>query len=136
MPTKVIVRTPKGEFPSVQAAAAAHGVDRSTISKRCTSDPENYSRTEYHVPSTKSKAKETWVVRGVRWPISWAQYRQQDFETKEEIWLDWCKQQGLDPDLESTVDAFFEAMDNIENLEPIDTADEEIQDDEQQERTV
>jgi hypothetical protein len=39
-----------------------------------------------------------------------------DWDTRESIWLDWCVSQRLDPELESTVDAFFDAMDSVQEV--------------------
>jgi hypothetical protein len=36
-----------------------------------------------------------------------------DWDTRESIWLTWCAEHELNPELESTVDAFFDEMDSV-----------------------
>ena len=109
MPTKNLVRTPLGEFPTVAQAAAAHKCDRHTIMARAKSRPTEYQVTKIQVPA-KPKVTYERAVKGVRWPISWSQYRIQELDVKEEIYSIWCVERRLDPDTESTAEQFFDEM--------------------------
>lgn len=109
MPFKNFVRTPLGEFSSIAQAAAAHKCDRHTIIKRTQSRPEEYQRVRVEVPA-KPKVTYERAVKGVRWPISWSQYRIQELDVKEEIYRIWCIEHNLDPNAESTAEQFFDEM--------------------------
>jgi hypothetical protein len=100
-----MIKTPLGEFPSIIKAAAAHRVDRHTMSRRFKADPKNY---QYLKPNLTTKL------------VSWSEYRLLPFETKEELYAAWCQTQKLDPDLEDTANTFF---DHISGLS--DTVDSE-----------
>ena len=97
MPTKI--RTPIGDFGTITAASAALGIYRQTLLKRMEQDPDNYSRVEYTPIKTTLPP--------------WQQYRIWDFERKDQVWLEWCKMKGLDPDLDATAEAFFDEMDQV-----------------------
>jgi hypothetical protein len=97
MPTKI--RTPIGDFGTIKAAAEALGVGRDTVVKRLITDITNYQRVEYTPIKTTLPP--------------WQQYRMWEFERKDQVWLAWCKDKGLDPELESTAEAFFDEMDQV-----------------------
>lgn len=110
MPIKTTVTTPLGTFSSVAAAARAHHMDRITLHRRFETDPENFRKT---VTEYKTADTTKFVVRGVRWPIPWTQYRFQSEDVKDAIYQAWCVRAGLDPDQEHTADAFFADMDGV-----------------------
>ena len=107
------IKTPLGEFASSGQAAAAHKVDRSTIMNRVETDPDNYKK----VPKPTAVKKGYTPVSARAWPLTWSQYKMLSFEIKEEIWQTWCVQRKLNPDLESTVDEFFDEMDKVQEAE-------------------
>jgi hypothetical protein len=116
MPKLYTYRTPLGHFSGAAAAARAHGVDKSTIMNRCETQPAQYQKiAEGKVQPTKKKlpAEPTLHATKRTWPLSWYQYRLLDFDTRESIWLTWCAEHQLNPELESTVDAFFDEMDSV-----------------------
>lgn len=115
--------TPRGEFASARKAAAAHDCDPGTILKRCDSDPDNYQRIANPPHVRAPKVKKAWVTKKVTWPLTWAEYRLNTHEVKEEIYQIWCGERSLDPDLETTADAFFDAMDSTEPEEPDEIVD-------------
>ena len=116
MPKKYTYKTPKGEFGSAAQAAAAHKCDKTTIQNRCQTDPENYQQVP--VPQRVPKVKIAWSTTATTtWPLSWFQYKHLSYEIKEQIWQEWCVRAGLDPELESTVDAFFTEMDNTQEVD-------------------
>jgi hypothetical protein len=125
MHTRYIISTPLGQFATMKQAAAAHHCDRATLIRRIQQDPDQYRRVER--PRIAAAKKNEWAVRGVRWPISWAQYRLQDHDTREAIWNMWIRHHELDPDLESTATAFFDEMDSYTG-ESLTTPDEADQD--------
>jgi predicted GNAT family acetyltransferase len=108
MKTQISIHTPLGEFGSLASAARAHACDRSTLLARCESEPDQYRKITRPKPGPAVP-----VIRGQRWPITWTQYRYQSEEVKDAIWQDWCRGQGLDPDLESTAEQFFAEMDAV-----------------------
>jgi hypothetical protein len=112
MPLKRYVRTPLGEFATVQQAAAAHKCEKKTISNRILIRPEEYQYVQREVEA-KPRAKVVYerAVKGVRWPIGWNQYRVQEFEVKEAIYDKWCRSMNLDPNTEATAEQFFDEMD-------------------------
>ena len=97
MPTKI--HTPIGDFGTIKAASDALGIHRHTLLKRLEQDPDNYTRVEYTPIKTTLPP--------------WQQYSLWDFEHKDSVWLDWCQDKGLDPDLEATAQAFFDEMDQV-----------------------
>jgi hypothetical protein len=110
MPLKRYVKTPLGEFATVAQAAAAHKCEKKTISNRILIRPEEYQYVQREAPA-KPKATYERTVRGVRWPIGWNQYRFQDYDTKEQIYQEWCEQRDQDPNTEAAAEAFFDEMD-------------------------
>ena len=110
MPLKRYVRTPLGEFATVQQAAAAHKCEKKTISNRIATRPEEYQYVQREV-AARAKVVYERTVKGVRWPIGWNQYRVQDFEVKEAIYAKWCQSYNLDPNTEATAEQFFDEMD-------------------------
>jgi hypothetical protein len=126
MPLKRYIRTPLGEFATVQQAAAAHKCEKKTISSRIATRPEEYQYVQRDAPA---RAKVTYerVVKGVRWPITWSQYRIQDLEVKEAIYDKWCRSMNLDPDTEATAEQFFDEMDQyVGDAEPETETEEEL----------
>jgi len=105
---KVFYRTPKGEFATTAQACAALRCDRTTLYKRIDAGTEGYARIEREI---KPKEKFRSVIKGVRWPIPWSQYRFQDDDVKESIYQLWCKQKGFDPTVDGTADIFFDEID-------------------------
>lgn len=104
------IQTPLGEFASSGQAAAAHKCDRSTIMNRVETDPDNYKK----IPKPTATKKTYTPVSELEWPLTWSQYKMLNFDLKEEIWNKWCQQRKLNPDLESTVDEFFDEMDKVQ----------------------
>jgi hypothetical protein len=83
---------------------------------RCETRPDEYQKiSEGRVQPTKKKLPAEPALHATKksWPLSWYQYRILDFDTRETIWLTWCAEHELNPELESTVDAFFDAMDQV-----------------------
>lgn len=117
MPIKKYVRTPLGEFASVAQASCAHKCDRATMMNRIKTRPEEYHQFEVEVEAKKKEIK-AYAVRGVRWPISWVQYRLQDEDTKDAIYQAWCRRCGQDPDQEATAEAFFDDMEHQQDSAP------------------
>ena len=116
MPKKFSYKTPLGHFASAAVASAAHKCDKSTIINRCASDPENYQ--QIPLPTHKPKAKESCTATAqATWPLTWYQYKYLSFEVKDEIWLKWCKDNQKNPDLDATVDEFFDLMDTTQEAE-------------------
>ena len=117
-----------GHFVGAAAAAAAHGVDKSTIMNRCETRPQEYQKitTSQEIVKPKKLPGDTHTRKPAQepalhatrrtWPLTWYQYRMLDFDTRDSIWLDWCVTQQLDPELESTVDQFFDAMDLVQEV--------------------
>jgi len=119
MPKLYTYKTPLGHFTGAAAAARAHGVDKSTIVNRCETRPNEYQKiSEGKVQPTKKKlpAEPTLHATKRTWPLSWYQYRLLDFDTRESIWLTWCAEHKLNPELDSTVDAFFDEMDQVQEV--------------------
>ena len=110
MALKRYVRTPLGEFATVQQAAAAHKCEKKTITNRIASRPEEYQYVQREAPARAKVVYEA-TIKGVRWPIGWNQYRVQDFEVKEEIYARWCRSRDLDPNTEQAAEQFFDEMD-------------------------
>jgi hypothetical protein len=110
MALKRYVKTPLGEFASVQQAAAAHRCEKKTISNRIATRPDEYQYVQREAPA-RAKVVYERVIRGVRWPIGWNQYRVQELEVKEAIYDKWCRSMNLDPMTEATAEAFFDEMD-------------------------
>jgi hypothetical protein len=110
MTTRTTVRTPLGDFPSLNSAAQAHRCDRATLAQRIKNQPDQYQKIQ-----TSVKPPQSWVTRGVRWPIPWHQYRFQEESVKDAIYQAWCQKAKLDPDLESTANAFFDDMDQAQD---------------------
>lgn len=102
--------TPKGTFASCGQAAAAHKCDKSTIMARCANDPENYRRVLKEPRTTGS-----WHTRS-EWPLSWSQYRGLDNDVREQIYQTWCAHNGQDPESDATAEAFFDAMDLLQDV--------------------
>ena len=115
MPKKITVRTPLGEFPSMNQAIKALRCDRNTLLRRFQQEPDLYACTTQQVPARPRR----WVttVRGPRWPISWQQYRVQDEAVKQAIWEKWCQDHNQDPETEAAAEAFFDEMDQYQSLE-------------------
>lgn len=114
MPLKRYVRTPLGEFATIQQAAAAHRCDKKTISNRIVARPAEYEFVQREAPA---RVPAVWqpVLRGPRWPISWMQYRIQELEVREAIYHQWCQSQNLDPDTEAAAEQFFDEMDQYQH---------------------
>jgi hypothetical protein len=110
MPLKRYVKTPLGEFATVQQAAAAHKCEKKTITNRIATRPEEYQYVQREAPA-RAKVVYERTVRGVRWPIGWNQYRVQDLEVKEQIYAKWCRSLGMDPNTEAAAEQFFDEMD-------------------------
>ena len=107
--------TPRGEFASARKASVAYNCDPSTITKRCETDPLNFKRIAKQPGAVRAPAKKIqWVTKKMTWPLTWAEYRYNTWEVKEEIYQIWCGERSLDPDQEATADAFFDAMDHTE----------------------
>ena len=125
MPLKRYVKTPLGEFATVQQAAAAHKCEKKTISNRIKTRPEEYQYVERDAPA---RAKVTYerAIRGVRWPISWSQYRIQELDVKEAIYAKWCKSLDLDPNTEQAAEQFFDEMDQYQGEPETDEAEAEL----------
>lgn len=109
------ITTPLGEFGSARLAARAHNCDPCTILNRCETDASNYKRTKKQpgddVVNTRPRArKTTYITKKITWPLSWAEYRLNTWEVKEEIYQTWCAERSRDPDQETTAEAFFDAM--------------------------
>jgi hypothetical protein len=94
----------------VQQAAAAHKCEKKTISNRIATRPEEYQYVQREAPA-RAKVVYERMVKGVRWPITWSQYRVQELEVKEAIYTKWCQSMNLDPNTEATAEAFFDEMD-------------------------
>jgi len=120
-PSLYQIRTRLGVFDTMTLAAAAHGVSRSTIFLRTVDDPENYQKIPKPVraPPRAAAKKKTWPTRKIVWPLSWAEYRFNTHEEKEEIYQIWCAEHSVDPDSETTANAFFDAMDAREDLDDV-----------------
>lgn len=118
MPKKITIRTPQGEFASLSQATKALHCDRSTLLRRIETQPDLYQRVEVITPA-RPKPKYQRTERGVRWPISWSQYRMQDYDVREQIYQVWLVQQGLpiDTDTEAAAEAFFDEMDQYQSQE-------------------
>jgi hypothetical protein len=116
------IQTPRGEFASARKAAVAYNCDPGTIVRLCETDPDNYQRIAKQPRAQRAPAKKIqWVTKKMTWPLTWAEYRYNSYEIKEEIYQIWCAQRSLDPELESTANAFFDAMDNTEPEEQDET---------------
>ena len=116
------IQTPKGEFASARKAAVAHNCDPGTIVKRCETDALNYKRIAKQPGVVRAPAKKTvWVTKKITWPLTWAEYRYNTYEIKEEIYQIWCNENSRDPDQEITAEAFFDAMDSTEQAETDET---------------
>jgi hypothetical protein len=113
-----------GEFASVASAARAHHVDRSVLLQRITREPDTYQKIVRVFQAT-----ENFVVRGVRWPITWNQYRYQAEDIKDAIYTAWCSRSGLDPEAAGTADSFFAEMDSVVTDSPVtEELDEPVED--------
>ena len=108
--------TPLGTFASSGQAAAAHKCDKSTIMARCASDPTNYRRVIREPQVTTG----SWHSRS-EWPLSWSQYRGLDNDVREQIYQGWCHQNGQDPAADATAEAFFDAMDLLQDVIVVDS---------------
>lgn len=117
------IHTPRGVFSTVKAAAEAMNCDRTTINDRISRGVEGYAKVERKA-KPKILKQDIAVIHGVRWPISWYQYRMQDYDTKEQIYQAWCASRALDPAQASTADAFFDEMDLISQQSQEDDEDE------------
>ena len=107
--------TPRGEFTSARKAAVAFDCDPGTIIKRCETDPANYQRIPRQPGVSRPRAKKIqWTTKKTTWPLTWAEYRYNSYEVKEAIYQEWCAIKHLDPELESTAEDFFDAMDSTE----------------------
>lgn len=115
--TKTYWQTPMGEFPSANQACRALHCDRTTLYNRVEKGQEGYARIERAI---EPRAKPPRKITGVQWPVSWFQYRVQDNDTREAIYLAWCHSQRRDPDEESTANAFFDEMDQVPETEDTD----------------
>jgi hypothetical protein len=108
------VRTPLGTYATAGQAAQAHLCSVATIQKRIRTDPVNYVRLAVEKKPRRPKLYEAPErVTNTTWPISWARYKLQVFETREEIFLNWCHKNQRDPESETTVNCFFEEMDTV-----------------------
>jgi hypothetical protein len=125
MALKRYVKTPLGEFASVQQAAAAHRCEKKTISNRIATRPDEYQYVQREAPA-RAKVVYERVVRGVRWPIGWNQYRVQELEVKEAIYDKWCRSMNLDPNTEATAEAFFDEMDLYTGQQDSDETEAEL----------
>jgi hypothetical protein len=125
MALKRYVKTPLGEFASVQQAAAAHRCEKKTISNRIATRPDEYQYVQREAPARARVVYER-VIRGVRWPITWSQYRIQELEVKEAIYAKWCKSQNLDPDTEAAAQQFFDEMDQYQGDAEADETEAEL----------
>jgi hypothetical protein len=114
------IRTELGDFPSAHKAAKAHHVTPGTILTWCETDPVKFQKIP-KPPKPSREKKPQWVTKKVTWPLTWAEYRYNSYEIKEEIYQIWCSEQSLDPELEHTANAFFDAMDNTEPEEQDET---------------
>jgi len=114
VPKKFFYKTPKGEFASAAQAGAAHKCDKSTIINRCETDPENYQ--QIPVPPKPPKPASWSTTARTTWPLTWTQYKGLSFEVKDEIWLNWCAINQKNPDLDESVDEFFDLMDNTQEV--------------------
>ena len=129
MPKRYYYKTPLGDFASSAQAAAAHKCDKSTILNRCLTHPDQYQKTERPEQAAEPKVKVSWSQTAkVMWPLTWAQYKGLSFEIKEEIWLKFCAGKNKNPDLDSTVDEFFDEMDRTQDIQNT----QEQQDDQEQ----
>ena len=124
MALKRYVKTPLGEFATVQQAAAAHRCEKKTITNRIATRPEEYQYVQRDAPA---RAKSTYerVIKGVRWPITWSQYRIQELEVKEAIYAKWCRSYNLDPNTEAAAEQFFDEMDQYTGEPETETEDTE-----------
>jgi hypothetical protein len=125
MALKRYVKTPLGEFASVQQAAAAHRCEKKTISNRIATRPDEYQYVQREAPA-RAKVVYERIVRGVRWPIGWNQYRVQELEVKEAIYDKWCRSMNLDPNTEATAEAFFDEMDLYTGQQDSDETEAEL----------
>jgi hypothetical protein len=48
--------------------------------------------------------------------LSWSQYRGLDNDVRERIYLGWCAQNALDSESDATAEAFFDAMDLLQDV--------------------
>lgn len=108
--------TPLGTFASCGQAAAAHKCDKTVIMTRCANDPDNYRR----VVREPRPAPGSWYSR-TEWPLSWSQYRGLDNDAREQIYQSWCALNGSDPAADTTAEAFFDAMDLLQDVIVIDS---------------
>ena len=125
MALKRYVKTPLGEFASVQQAAAAHRCEKKTISNRIATRPDEYQYVQREAPA-RAKVVYERVIRGVRWPITWSQYRIQELEVKEAIYAKWCKSLNMDPNTEAAAEQFFDEMDQYQGDAEADETEEEL----------
>jgi hypothetical protein len=117
------VVTPLGTFVSAKAAAAAHHCSQYQIMTRIETDPANYTRIQREARPSGSAA--TWARR-TRWPLSWAQYRVLELQDKEAIYEAWCRNNSQDPNSEVGAEAFFDAMDAVQDQFDNNDVDTEI----------
>jgi hypothetical protein len=95
---------------------------------RAKSRPTEYQVTKIQVPA-KPKVTYERAVKGVRWPISWSQYRIQELDVKEEIYRVWCLERDLDPNTENAAEQFFDEMDQyLGEPDEEDTDNEDVKD--------
>ena len=115
MPSRWQVITPLGTFTSVKDAAQAHQVDRATITQWFTTRADQYQRRDRpRPPVIKPTVTSTGNTAPRRsWPLTWSDYRVLDWDTREQIWQKWCRDNDQDPEQEGTGDRFFDAMDGI-----------------------
>ncbi len=106
--------TPLGTFSSCGQAAAAHKCDKGTIMTRCERDPTNYRR-EVRLREKETRVSGTWHTR-TEWPLSWSQYRGLDNDVREQIYQAWCAQNQQDPMADTAAEAFFDAMDLLQDV--------------------
>jgi hypothetical protein len=53
--------------------------------------------------------------------LSWSQYRGLDNDVRERIYQGWCHQNGQDPAADATAEAFFDAMDLLQDVIVVDS---------------
>lgn len=119
------VTCPKGTFATVKQAAEAMHCDRATFMARLLRGEPGYKR-ERIVAKKKPVPDSQPVLPGVRWPISWYQYRFQTDAVKEEIYQAWCLHHSRDPEAEDTAWCFFDEMDQVVIPEDQDDTDDQF----------
>lgn len=110
---KYHIRTALGVFVTVDLAAQAHQVSRSTILLRCDTHPDQYQKIPLIYPAAVPRTPTVSGATVPAWPLPWSQYRSLSWDQRDEIWCAWLRRTGLDPELPDTVDAFFDPMDHM-----------------------